>query len=414
MDAASAGRPLLMVEPCANTKEFTLVRLQLSLSVTQLNHFVLGEKPYCCLVCPRAFNQRVVLREHIRSHHSAPDPVHGTTLTPYYCSLCGDLFSVSLDLIHHLIEHSDRSTAAKRVQPTGPRKYKRRRKLNGDSDNSDLVAVEANARAKKSIKQEPMEIKVANNILSSAFPISQDITEFKLPDEIFQSVGKRVPVKKPEEEKKPVGRAAASSSRPKMIYTQKTRVSVADGKRKTRTMIQKQVLQAKAKPQVTRVNRQQQQRQAIKGPFEHDESSETWSNDDPNEDVLDTLMKRERKLSEKFTIDLVNDLQDILRSPLKTNEDKNHSKSDDDDENLDTSARRSRRHIMSRYGTSSFKKGNSKKEKEVTTDPSDDEGTMMGRITVKQEVMEKGHVCGICGDNFDSRGQLLNHVPIHI
>lgn len=33
-----------------------------------------GEKPYACAVCPRAFNQRVVLREHIRSHHSGPDP----------------------------------------------------------------------------------------------------------------------------------------------------------------------------------------------------------------------------------------------------------------------------------------------------------------------------------------------------
>jgi len=74
-----------------------------------------GEKPYCCLVCPRAFNQRIVLREHIAT---------------LYCSLCGDLFSVSLDLIHNLIEHSDR------VQPTGPRKYKRRRKLNGEMPNN--------------------------------------------------------------------------------------------------------------------------------------------------------------------------------------------------------------------------------------------------------------------------------------
>lgn len=343
-----------------------------------------------------------MLREHIRSHHSAPDPVHGTTLTPYYCSLCGDLFSVSLDLIHHLIEHSDRSTAAKRVQPTGPRKYKRRRKLNGDSDNSDLVAVEANStRAKKTmIKQEPAEV---NNVLTSAFPIPKETTDFKLPDEIFQAVGKRVPVKQDE---KPMGRAAASSSRPKMIYTQKTRVSVADGKRKTRTMIQKQVVQAKTNQKLARVNRQQ--KHVMKDPSEHDESSETWSNDDPNEDVLDTLLKRERKLSEKFTIDLVNDLQEILRSPLKNSEDKSF-KSDDDDEHLDTSARRSRRHIMSRYGTSSFRKVGARKDKEATTDPSDDE---MAKVVIKQELV--GHVCGICGETFDTRAQLLNHVPIHI
>lgn len=370
-------------------------------------------------MCPRAFNQRVVLREHIRSHHSAPDPVHGTTLTPYYCSLCGDLFSVSLDLIHHLIEHSDRSTAAKRVQPTGPRKYKRRRKLNGDSDNSDFATTETNnQRAKKAIKLEPVEVKVnVNNVLTSSFPIPDGTSEFKLPDEIFQAVGKRVPVIKREEEKKP-SRASAASSRPKMIYTQKTRVAVSDGKRKTRTMIQKQVLQSKAKPKSTRGGRQQPQKPAVKESSEHGESSETWSNDDPNEDVLDTLMKRERKLSEKFTIDLVNDLQDILRSPLKMNE--NHSNGDEDDDHLDTSARRSRRQIMSRYGPSVFKKGNSKKSMEMSPDPSDDDvddaddDDEYDTIVIKQEVVEKSHVCEICGDSFESRAQLLIHVPIHI
>lgn len=318
---------------------------------------------------------------------------------------------MSLELIAHLIEHSDRSTAAKRVQPTGPRKYKRRRKLNGDSDNSDFVTTETNnQRAKKSIKQEPVETKViVNNVLTSAFPMPEVGSEFKLPDEIFHAVGKRVPVAKREEEKKPPTRASTASSRPKMIYTQKTRVAVSDGKRKTRTMIQKQVVQSKAKPKSTRVSRQQTQKQIVSDPFEHGESSETWSNDDPNEDVLDTLMKRERKLSEKFTIDLVNDLQDILRSPLKMNE--NHSNGDEDDDHLDTSARRSRRQIMSRYGQSVFKKGNSKKSMELSPDPSDDE---YEAVIVKQEMVEKIHLCGICGDSFESRAQLLNHVPIHI
>lgn len=43
-------------------------------------HFLLGEKPYACAVCPRAFNQRVVLREHVRSHHSGPDTIRGTSM----------------------------------------------------------------------------------------------------------------------------------------------------------------------------------------------------------------------------------------------------------------------------------------------------------------------------------------------
>ena len=117
------------------------------------------------MVCPRAFNQRVVLREHIRSHHSAPDPDNGTTMTPYYCSLCGDLFPVSLDLIHHLIEHSDASTAAKRVPVTGPRKYKRRRKMKPDEYDASLdksVENEYNSdvpvqKTTYKIKQEPLD-----------------------------------------------------------------------------------------------------------------------------------------------------------------------------------------------------------------------------------------------------------------
>ncbi|EDV90545.1 uncharacterized protein LOC6569668 [Drosophila grimshawi] len=84
-----------------------------------------GEKPYACSVCPRAFNQRVVLREHIRSHHSGLDAARGT----YHCTVCSADLSSSNDLIQHLIQHSDTNTAKQRQPITGPRKYKRRRKL---------------------------------------------------------------------------------------------------------------------------------------------------------------------------------------------------------------------------------------------------------------------------------------------
>jgi len=69
-----------------------------------------GEKPYACSVCPRAFNQRVVLREHIRSHHSGLDVARNT----YHCTVCSEDLASSNDLIQHLIQHSDSNTAKQR------------------------------------------------------------------------------------------------------------------------------------------------------------------------------------------------------------------------------------------------------------------------------------------------------------
>lgn len=383
------------------------------------------------MVCPRAFNQRVVLREHIRSHHSAPDPVHGTTLTPYYCSLCGELFAVSLDLIHHLIEHSDRSTAAKRVQPTGPRKYKRRRKLNDD----EMLPIDGKyPRIPQSkIKQEPADIdsnsesnsssnnhSVFKGLLTQSFEsyvVPNSITEFKLPDEIFQTVSRD----RKNDEKKQQQQQVQTSSRPKMIFTEKTRVPVYDGKRKTRTMIQKQVL--KQHPTTSRMVRTikkevKNKPSIIQERYAYDDKnssgSETCSNeDDPNEDVLRTLLKRERKLSEKFTIDLVNDLQDILRSPIKTNI---HIDEDDEQHNSTDVPKARRRNTVTRYSISMTNNNanGAKNDKNYYDNDNDDSESELENVVIKQEYVNDGHVCNICGSSFSSRDQLLEHVSIHI
>lgn len=125
MVADSVGRPLLTVALCANTNASTQVFDAVSLKRSyciiyskfdELFSFFLfiGEKPYACPVCPRAFNQRVVLREHIRSHHSQPDPNYEDSLMPYYCTVCGNLFKTSQEIIQHLIEHSDANTVSNR------------------------------------------------------------------------------------------------------------------------------------------------------------------------------------------------------------------------------------------------------------------------------------------------------------
>lgn len=74
---------------------------------------------------------QVVLREHIRSHHSGPEPrTSGSHVAVYVCKVCTEAFSSSEQLCAHLIQHSDENTAKQRMPKLGPRKYKRRRKLN--------------------------------------------------------------------------------------------------------------------------------------------------------------------------------------------------------------------------------------------------------------------------------------------
>lgn len=74
---------------------------------------------------------QVVLREHIRSHHSGPEPrTSGSHVAVYVCKVCTEAFGSSEQLCAHLIQHSDENTAKQRMPKLGPRKYKRRRKLN--------------------------------------------------------------------------------------------------------------------------------------------------------------------------------------------------------------------------------------------------------------------------------------------
>lgn len=80
---------------------------------------------------PAEFLLQVVLREHIRSHHSGPEPrTSGSHIAVYVCKVCTEAFSSSEQLCAHLIQHSDENTAKQRMPKLGPRKYKRRRKLN--------------------------------------------------------------------------------------------------------------------------------------------------------------------------------------------------------------------------------------------------------------------------------------------
>lgn len=380
-----------------------------------------GEKPYGCSVCPRAFNQRVVLREHIRSHHSAPDTKRGTANQPFFCSVCMQLFDTSMELIQHLIQHSDMNTAMKRQPPTFPRKYKRRRKLKPDEiekigqgkgkkkENVTYAEVEhcsTRAEEDEELLKNPAEIlleygagnsnkkliaspkyinsydllasasasraKPANlddsgiNLLSNVVLVSSPSSNI---EKKYKPIKSESPKRRGGKQPFPVALASAaegqkstpaSGSRPRMIHTQKTRVAVTDGKRKTKTVITKDI---KSHPEGSGFSTLEFKRSKNRSvptyreipsdrissesfPLLDDGREDDGDGDEQPEGNLDALdalststshrrqqevpsyedllnqnllmeISRKDKYIDKYNSDIVNDLEEILRSPIK-------------------------------------------------------------------------------------------------
>ncbi|XP_058814258.1 zinc finger protein 91 [Topomyia yanbarensis] len=368
-----------------------------------------GEKPYGCSVCPRAFNQRVVLREHIRSHHSAPDTKLGTSEQPYFCCVCTQLFGTSVDLIQHLIQHSDLNTAMKRQPPTFPRKYKRRKKLNAhDTEKASLskgkrknvTRVQGEQRSvgmteDEELLKNPAEIlleygtgnsnkkliaspKYINSfeLLTSASavrtkPSNLDDSGINLLSDVvlvnsldtdleakFKPIKTESPKRRTTNASNIQTNASSLVSRPRMIHTQKTRISIVDGKRKTKTIITKDI---KSQPDGDGYSTLEFKRTKNRSvptykeipsdkissesfPLLDDGREDDGDAEDPpdgNEEALDVLsngtdqkqtvpgyedllnqnllmeISRKDKYIDKYNSDIVNDLEEILRSPIK-------------------------------------------------------------------------------------------------
>lgn len=210
-----------------------------------------GEKPYACAVCPRAFNQRVVLREHIRSHHSGPDPNYSHSMTPYCCSVCSDMFATSQDLIVHLIHHCDLNTAMRRQPQVGPRKYKRRRKLKpheleilsnnveevDDEGDDDFTESDDEKEQKKKAVRKPKKSPAPKSNIDESY--AEVYNSFSSTLETLNSI---MNPKTSGKAKKKTKAEPVVPSRPKMIHTQKTKVAVETGeggkiRHKTKTMV---------------------------------------------------------------------------------------------------------------------------------------------------------------------------------
>ncbi|XP_012139095.1 uncharacterized protein LOC100879068 [Megachile rotundata] len=217
-----------------------------------------GEKPYGCAICPRAFNQRVVLREHVRAHHSGPDPKCVGSITPYLCKVCGDAYGTSEEIVAHIVQHCDDNTALRRQPQTGPRKYKRRRKLKPHETNTMLrmneqydmmeAGSDSDDNTKRKLgrknKQHRSNIEEGyQNVLKSFESSLQNINSIVSNSKLNPGKSKLSKKKLRKEEKKSESQASCHPGRPKMIHTQKTRVPVEIGSdgvkrgQKTKTMV---------------------------------------------------------------------------------------------------------------------------------------------------------------------------------
>ncbi|XP_034182526.1 uncharacterized protein LOC117605372 [Osmia lignaria lignaria] len=70
-----------------------------------------GERPHVCPLCSRAFNQKVVLREHVRWVHAAGKNETEVTGPPFPCPICGALSQDRDELCAHIVKHSDQMIA---------------------------------------------------------------------------------------------------------------------------------------------------------------------------------------------------------------------------------------------------------------------------------------------------------------
>ncbi|KAK0174576.1 hypothetical protein PV327_010334 [Microctonus hyperodae] len=83
-----------------------------------------GERPHVCPLCSRAFNQKVVLREHVRWVHAASKNESDVIGPPYACPLCGALNQDRDELCAHIVKHSDKMIADAKAKTNSEPKTK--------------------------------------------------------------------------------------------------------------------------------------------------------------------------------------------------------------------------------------------------------------------------------------------------
>lgn len=112
--------------------------------------------------------------------------------------------------------------------------------------------------------------------------------------------------------------AKYEQSRPKMIHTQKMRVPVEDGKRKTKTLITR-TAQKDARQSASSSSKSTRNSQRLSTVHHHIEQTIIKDEDFMSRSETEILLELSRK-NLKYSPDVVNDLEEILRSPIKSRE----------------------------------------------------------------------------------------------
>lgn len=322
---------------------------------------------------------------------------------------------------------------------TGPRKYKRRRKLkphelerlrneNNKSDYSDDDAINQSANYEdgyenenygmvdimktQQIKREPIKIK-SPSLRDTKMSFNDNfINPFNSIDNDLQSIDSLV-VPSCSSSNQPTKNAKANvrkrsskldqqsqqTSRPKMIHTQKMRVPVEDGKRKTRTLITRTSAKDPHEPVVpTRLSKRNEKKQ---------KNSNHYVKDD-----MDLLLESSRKHL-KFP-EVVNDLEEIFRSPIKSRE-SNDEYITSDLHPPTMPKRTSKRNAVqtNRYGVEKRTAARDDKLSKAIESP------LAEPLNIKVEAeasfsSDDVFTCEMCSAVFRDRAQLLVHVPVHI
>lgn len=316
---------------------------------------------------------------------------------------------------------------------TGPRKYKRRRKLkphelerlrneNNKSDYSDDDAINQSANYEESyeneygmvdimktpqIKREPIKIK-SPPIRETKMSFNDTFNPFNSIDNDLQSIDSLVVPSCSSSSSNPIKNAKANirkrsskldqqsqqTSRPKMIHTQKMRVPVEDGKRKTRTLITRT-----SEPIPTRISKRNEKKQR---------NSNHYVKDD-----MDLLLETTPRKHLKFP-EVVNDLEEIFRSPIKSRESNDEYITSDIQPPPTISKRTSKRNAVptNRYGMEKRPVSSAKMRKSI-------ESPLAESLNIKIEAeasfsSDDVFTCEMCSAVFRDRAQLLVHVPVHI